>query len=82
MVDPFFLNTNALFMIMILIYTLVVCSFVIGRTMTTSRVNHVYDVLLMIIIYSIIAPIWLILASWNALRSKEASWTHERRVRA
>jgi hypothetical protein len=39
-----------------------------------------FTVVYFVIIYSIIAPFWMLKAIYNAILSKEASWTFERRA--
>jgi cellulose synthase/poly-beta-1,6-N-acetylglucosamine synthase-like glycosyltransferase len=78
--DWFFVNTQALIFISILIYVSVITSLVLGRRMIEGKVKLRLDILYFIFIFSIIAPFWLLKAIWNAIRSKESSWTFERRV--
>lgn len=59
---------------------LVIAALVNGRMMIAGRRILSWDILLFIIIYSVIAPFWLIKAVWNAVTHREASWTGERDV--
>lgn len=79
-VDLFFINTQALIFISIMLYMLVIAALINGRMMIAGRRILSWDILLFIIIYSVIAPFWLIKAVWNAVTHKEASWTGERDV--
>jgi cellulose synthase/poly-beta-1,6-N-acetylglucosamine synthase-like glycosyltransferase len=76
--DPFFINTRAFLFISILLYILVIAALLNGRSMIYGRKLLSWDILLFIIVYSVVAPFWLIKAVWNALSSQEASWTAER----
>lgn len=76
--DPFFINTQPLLFIQIILYVSVIIVFLLGRFLTTKRMPHVFDVFLLMILYAVIAPFWVIASVWNVLRSKETSWTKER----
>lgn len=79
-VDLFFLNTQAMIFVSILLYMLVIAALVNGRMMIADRRVLSWDILLFITVYTVIAPFWLIKAVWNAITHKEASWTGERDV--
>ncbi len=79
-VDLFFINTQAMIFISILLYMLVIAALINGRMMIADRRVLSWDILLFIIVYTVIAPFWLIRAVWNAITHKEASWTGERDV--
>ncbi len=78
--DLFFVSTKAIVFVMILLYILIILALLVGRSMTEGRVRVSLDILYFLIIYSVLAPFWLLKAIWNALWSKESSWTFERRV--
>ncbi len=76
--DWFFLNTKASFFLLIIIYIFVILSTIIGRKMASNKRGFSFSVFYFIIIYSFIAPFWMFRALYNAITSKEASWTFER----
>lgn len=76
--DPFYLNTRAFLFVSILLYILVIAALLNGRRMIYGRKMLSLDILLFIIIYTFVAPLWLLKACWNVVFSKEASWTAER----
>lgn len=78
--DWFFINTKAIFFIMIILYTFVIAALLMGRRMAEGRYRISLDVLYFMVVYSIIAPFWLLKAVWNAIRSRESSWTFERQI--
>ncbi len=78
--DWFFLNTKAVLFLSIILYILVIISVLIGRKMAENKSGFPISILYFIIIYSVIAPFWMLRAIYNAIRSKESSWTFERRV--
>lgn len=78
--DWFFVNTKAALFFSIILYILVIISVLIGRKMAGGKARLSISVFYFIIIYSVIAPFWMLRAIYNAIVSKESSWTFERRV--
>lgn len=76
--DWFFIDAKATIFISVLLYGMVIAALLIGRRMVERKTKFSPDVLYFMIIYSVIAPFWLIRALWNAIWSKESSWTFER----
>ncbi len=75
----FTLSTESFVFISIILYSLVVVGLLNGRKMIHGRKKYTYwDIPVFIIIYTFIAPIWLLKAVWNVITSKEASWVKER----
>jgi len=52
----------------------------IGRRMAEGKSGLTLSIFYFVIIYSVIAPFWILRAIYNAIISKESSWTFERRV--
>jgi len=48
--------------------------------MAEGKSGFSLSIIYFVIIYSIIAPFWILRAIYNAIISKESSWTFERRV--
>ena len=76
--DPFFINTRTFLFISIILYILVIAALLNGRRMIYGRKMLSWDIPVFILVYSVIAPFWLVKACWNVLTSHEASWTLER----
>ena len=76
----FFVSTKAALFLSIILYILVIVSVLIGRKMSEGKVTFSISIFYFIIIYSVIAPFWMLRAIYNAIISKESSWTFERRV--
>ncbi len=75
----FFLSTKAFVFISIILYILVVAGLLNGRKMIQGRGKYTsWDIPVFLVIYSILAPIWLLKAVYNAITSHEASWSNER----
>ena len=78
--DWFFLNTKAVLFFSIIMYILVITSVMIGKKMAKGESKISFSILYFIVIYSVIAPFWMLRALYNAIISKESSWTFERRT--
>ena len=63
-------------------YILVVISLLLGRKLAEDKTGFPVSIFYYFIIYSVIAPFWMLRALFNAIRSKESSWTLERKVKA
>ena len=78
--DWFFMSTKAALFLSIILYILVIVSVMIGRKMAEGKTGFSLSIFYFVIIYSVIAPFWMLRAIYNAIISKETSWTFERRV--
>ncbi|MEI6580959.1 MAG: glycosyltransferase family 2 protein [bacterium] len=79
--DFFFFDTKTIFFVSIILYTSIIVALLLGRNMLEGRIRFSFDILYFVIIYSLIAPFWLLKAIFNVLRSKESSWILEREVK-
>ena len=75
--DLFFFNTKMIVFVSIILYTSVIVSLLLGRKMLEGKFRISFDIFYFMIIYSLIAPFWVLKAILNATRSKESSWTLE-----
>lgn len=78
--DWFFISTKAALLFAVILYILVIVSMMIGRKLSDKKSGFSFSIFYFIIIYSVIAPFWMLKAIYNAIISKESSWTFERRV--
>lgn len=78
--DTFFFDTKVIFFLALILYSSVIVSLLIGRSILEGRVRFSFNIFYFMIIYSVIAPIWIFKAIFNAIRSKQSSWTLERDV--
>ncbi len=76
--DPFFINTQTFLFISIILYSLIIIALLYGRSMISGRKLFSIDIVLFILIYLVLAPIWLIKAVWNVIWSHESNWAKER----
>lgn len=75
--DPFFINTSALMFISIFLWVLVFFSLFMSQKMLYGKTKINLSIIWFFIIYTLLAPFWVIKAMFNALRNYEASWTKE-----
>lgn len=76
-IDPFFINTSAILFISIIVYSSVFFSLFMGHRILHGKTKFNINILWFFIVYSIVAPFWLLKAVINALRNYESSWTKE-----
>jgi len=75
--DLFFFDAKTIVFISIILYTSIIISLLIGRSIIEGKTRVSFDIFYFMIIYSVIAPFWILKALFNAARSKETSWTLE-----
>jgi len=75
--DWFFVSTKAALLFAVILYILVVISVIIGRSLSDNKSRFSFSIFYFIIIYSVIAPFWMLRAIYNAILSKESNWTLE-----
>lgn len=72
--DWFFINTQSIFFLIILLYALVIVAILIGKKMSGDKPRLSMDIVYFITIYTVMAPFWLMKAVYNALFSLKTSW--------
>lgn len=75
--DWFFMSTKAALLFVVILYILVITSVIIGRKMSDKKSKFSFSIFYFIAVYSVIAPFWMLRAIYNAIVSKESSWTLE-----
>ncbi|MEI8129910.1 MAG: glycosyltransferase family 2 protein [bacterium] len=70
----FYVSTQAVFLITILLYGFVFTSLMIGAKMSTGKWKPSFAMVWYIAIYSIIAPLWIIRAVINTVFRRETAW--------
>ncbi len=78
--DWFFFNTKAIIISSIFMYGLILTSLLIGRKLAENKARFSFSIVYYLLVYSLIAPFWMLKASFNSIVSKESSWTQERKV--
>lgn len=79
--DWFFINTQTISFISVILYGLVLVSLFLGRRMAEGRTKFSWDMVYFIVVYNFLAPVWMLKAIYNSVRSKESSWAAERAVK-
>jgi hypothetical protein len=72
--DPFFLNAQTFFFLIILTYSLILFSMIFGRKMTEGKWFFSSGMLYFFPIFGIIAPFWLMKAIYNTLLKRRPAW--------
>lgn len=72
--DPFFINTRTLLFLTIFLYMLVFTSMILGRKMANKKIPFSVNMVYFFLIYSVIAPFWLLKAIWNTIVAKKPAW--------
>ncbi len=73
--DPFFINTKTIIFVELIIYTLVVFAVIMGSSITGQKKKLNWHIIPYIVLYSIVAPLWLLKAVWNSIRGRrQPSW--------
>ncbi len=80
--DWFYFDTKVILFLSVVLYILVIIAIILGRKMVREKKVFSFSIFYFIIIYGVIAPFWAIMAIFNAIRSRESSWTSEVERRA
>lgn len=72
--DWFYLNTKTTFFIIIMLYLMVVLTMILGRRLVERKTAFSLHILTYMLLYSIVAPFWLLKSVYNVVRRKQISW--------
>lgn len=73
--DWFFINTKTLLFVSIVLYGLIIFSIIVGTRLNKQPKAISWHIIPYLLIYSIIAPLWLLKAVWNTMRGrKQPAW--------
>ena len=73
-VDLFYINTQSIFFVTVILYSLVVFSILMGAQMNNQDKKINWYIVPYILVYSVIAPVWLLKAVWNSVTRSKPSW--------
>lgn len=73
-VDLFFVNTNSLLFVLTLIYSMVIFAIIFGRRMIEGKWVFSLNMFYFLIIFRIIAPVWLLQAIYNTIVNRKPAW--------
>ena len=71
--DPFFINTKSVLFVILILYSLVIVSIVLGHKIAEKKVFPLH-ILYFFSIYSVVAPFWLFSSIYNTIVAKRPSW--------
>jgi cellulose synthase/poly-beta-1,6-N-acetylglucosamine synthase-like glycosyltransferase len=72
--DWFYVSTHSLVFISIILYGFVFLSLLIGSKMATGKFRPSIAMVWYILVYSIIAPVWIITALYKTIIGREVAW--------
>lgn len=72
--DLFFLNTKIYAIMAIFIYITLIMSYVIGRHISEIKKHNFWNIPYFILIYSFLAPFWVIKSIYSWLTAKRVTW--------
>ncbi len=72
--DWFFVTVQSTMLLIVLMYSLVVVSVLIGKKISGDKPRLSIDILYFICIYMVLAPLWLLKAVYNAVSGRRTSW--------
>lgn len=72
--DPFFVPSGGHVFILIALYALVILAISIGKNMATGRKGIDYYLIPFMIIFSVVAPFWILKAMFNSVTRRTVSW--------
>ncbi len=72
--DPFFVSTSSNTFVLIFMYAILVVAMIIGRKMVNGKYSIDRYTIPFMIIFSMIAPFWIMKAIYNSLIRKSVAW--------
>lgn len=72
--DPFFVNTQSLSFVGIILFIFIILSILIGKKMVEGKWSFSLNMFYFIIVFSVIGPIWLLRAVYNTILSRKPAW--------
>lgn len=70
----FYVNTHAILFVTIILYVLLIFSIVMGTQLNKQGKGFDWHIIPYLLIYTIIAPVWLLKAVWNSVFHRQPSW--------
>ncbi len=72
--DPFFINTESLSFVVIILFSLIILSIILGRRMVEGKWALSWNMIYFLSIFSIVGPLWLLKAIYNTILSRKPDW--------
>lgn len=73
-VDPFYINTGSVLFLIYTLFILTLILIIIGKVLSEEKKIFSVDILLYMLFYGFLAPLWLAAAVYNIVFSKKVSW--------
>jgi len=73
-IDWFYINTESILFLTIILYILLLFAMIIGRRLSAGKTSFSFNIVLYIIIYSLVAPFWVMKAFLNTTLMKKTKW--------
>lgn len=72
--DPFFINMQTFFLLVVITYSLIFFSMIFGRRMAEGKWGLSLDMFYYFPIFSLVAPFWLMQAVYDTLLKRKPAW--------
>ena len=72
--DPFFINTQTLSFIIIVLFSFIIFSIILGKKMVEGKWKFSVYIIYFLFVFSIIGPFWLLKAMYNTILSRKPAW--------
>lgn len=73
-VDPFFISTKPVFFMSLVLYALIIGMVLIGKKMAEGRTSFSISIIYFMVVYSVIAPMWVMRSFYNVIFAKKTAW--------
>ena len=72
--DPFFINTESLSIVAILLFFFIIFSIALGKKMVDGKWAFSFNMIYFLFVFSIVGPFWLLKALYNTVLSRKPAW--------
>lgn len=72
--DPFFVSTDSNTFVLIFMYAILILAMIVGRKMVNGRYSLDRYTIPFMVIFSVIAPFWIMKAIYNSVTRKAVAW--------
>jgi cellulose synthase/poly-beta-1,6-N-acetylglucosamine synthase-like glycosyltransferase len=73
-IDWFYINTESILFLTVILYILLLFAMIIGRRLSAGKTGSSFNIILYFIIYSLVAPFWVMKAFLNTTLMKKTKW--------
>jgi cellulose synthase/poly-beta-1,6-N-acetylglucosamine synthase-like glycosyltransferase len=72
--DWFYFDISKIGLLSLILFVITIFTIWAGRYLYGDKNKYTIDIIYMLIMYTFIAPLWIIKSTWNAIWSKKESW--------